>query len=98
MSKNGVLLATDCVHGSARPFGANSEYPPLGGDGVPTGWNVTADLGAEGVIEVAVTTRFVFEDNSLYLRVLSDVSGGIKGKTQRWSGTALNEQFTLVPK
>lgn len=96
IAKNGVILGVECIGATVRPYGANSEFPPLAGDGNPTGWIVTADLGGQGVFEAKLATRLeVAGYPALYSRVLSDVSGGFKGKTQ-YSGIGMNEQFTFA--
>lgn len=96
----GKIVAIDCNGPTtkARPFGKNAAYPPYAGGGVPTGWTVTAELGKEGTLEVKVTTKLVVaNEGGEYIRVLSDVSAGIKGEKARWTGSGINEAFALVP-
>ena len=101
VAKDGKILLGTCQPGSlkVRPWGKNSEYPPVPTTGVPEGLTVDFDLGAEGKLHANVTTKVVVipSDNFIYGRYVGPITGGIVGGEQYTSNT-MWEQFKYFPK
>ncbi|KAI9816472.1 MAG: hypothetical protein M1827_001604 [Pycnora praestabilis] len=96
-SLSGTILTASCTLAglSVRPFGANATYPPTPA-GNPTGFNISMDLGAEGILDFAVEVveTLVQAPGGLYTRWTGALSGGIEGR-EALEGFALFEQFRL---
>jgi len=96
VARDGVVLEASCAPGAAvaRPWGANSEYPPVLATGTPQGLAVEFDLGKNGTFVANFTTQLVVEKpvEGFYQRLIGPVSGGIKGG-QVYDGKALCEEF-----
>jgi hypothetical protein len=99
LAQNNKIIAASCSGLTARPYGANSTYPPLAGSGDPTGYNINLHLEEPTrTLEVKITRKLTLVSGSgLYSRYLSAVKAGFAGTTETWTGVAINEQFTLVP-
>ncbi|KAF2099636.1 hypothetical protein NA57DRAFT_55587 [Rhizodiscina lignyota] len=96
VAANGAIIVAEKGSNTVVPFGANDEFPPHAGDGDPTGFNITVDLGKEGILEATVTAEVVLaEVEGLFTRWISKAEGGIKGGTQ-YEGPAMNEEFRLT--
>jgi hypothetical protein len=96
VSKEGNLLEASCGNGSVlvRPYGKNDEYPPPVGGQPSDGLTATFDLGAEGTLQVNVTTQNVLVNLSNYRHCSGQASGGIVGGAQ-FKGVGLYETFML---
>ncbi|MCJ1473861.1 hypothetical protein MMC13_002514 [Lambiella insularis] len=94
---DGKILGAVCSNVSVRPTGANATYPPVIGVGSPQGFHIEIDLGAEGtmVLDAAATFHNVDQGGSYY-RSTGTLTGGIRGQ-QAFNGTALWEEFALLP-
>jgi hypothetical protein len=79
VAKEGQLLEASCARGAveARPYGANSEYPPPEGGAPPESLRVNFDLGREGVLVINVTTLDVLVDVPTYQRMTGRAVGGL---------------------
>ncbi|KAJ7609990.1 hypothetical protein DFH06DRAFT_1374747 [Mycena polygramma] len=83
-SKDNSILAASCQPGSirVRPTGKNSTYPPHISTGPPSGYNITLDMGREGLLEL----------NGRVTGVLK-AAGRV---VEEMAGVALFEQFALT--
>jgi hypothetical protein len=99
LSKDHKILTAKCSGITARPYGPNSTYPPHAGSVDPTGYNIDVYLGkAGGTLEVKLTRKLTVDSiPGLYSRFLSTVEAGFAGSKEKWTGVALNEEFTLAP-
>jgi len=102
-AKNDIALVTSCDLAGlrVRPTGENASYPPHSSTGKPSGYHITMDLGAEGVLDMNVSVVATLISIPIYARAVGHIRGSIRtaGKSGEaiMSGIALLEQFTLVP-
>lgn len=99
VAEDGAVLLAGCAGGAvtARPWGANDTYPPTATSGIMQGVEVTFDLGDGTTLSANVTTGTIVMDyeNSVYIRALGSVTGGIDGG-EVYEGRAMFEQFALT--
>lgn len=88
-----IVLEASCAKGavSARPYGANSVYPPPPGNPPPTGYNVQFDLGPLGKLNVQAAIATAQINEPVYGRYIGPLTATIGGKT--YTGTSLFEEF-----
>lgn len=91
---NGSIIASSCSGVRVRPWGHNSEYPPLATSGPPEGFYVQLDVGSGQVLEANVTGKLLTVPAVLYRRWVGSLTGGIRGSTV-YQGVALYEQFAI---
>ncbi|KAL9560687.1 hypothetical protein ACKAV7_015178 [Fusarium commune] len=94
ITKGGKVLAKSCADHSVtvRPWGKNSQYPPIPGMAGPSGFKIRYEM-ANGKEFIANFTRKAVQlDTPNYQRFTGPIIGGIEGKEQ-YKGMALCEQF-----
>ena len=97
MARGGKILGVVCTATTVRPTGANSTYPPTIGVGPPEGLHIEINLGSEGSMIVDAATTFnVVDAEGVYYRSTGTLTGGIEGQPS-FTGTALWEEFALLP-
>jgi hypothetical protein len=98
VAKDGRLITVSCAQDASvvRPWGANDAYPPTYSTGPPQGLAISFDLGAEGALELNVTSYLTVINVESYQRQLGSVKGGLKGCKEEYEGKALYEQFKLI--
>jgi len=98
VAKNGKILLTSCNSDiSIIPVG--SSFPPTVTSTLPTGFQLTINLGSRGTLDVQIKDLFVItQGEAVYFRWTGSVKGGIQGSGQKmYDGIALLEQFTVIP-
>ncbi|KAJ6513052.1 hypothetical protein C8R45DRAFT_333173 [Mycena sanguinolenta] len=101
VGKGNTPLVTSCALASqkVRPFGNNATFPPTSTTPKPTGYHITMDLGAEGVLDMDVSVVNQMFDLTEYMRAIGYINGTItprKGTPgPSMGGVALLEQFAL---
>lgn len=99
VAENGTALLASCIEEAvtARPWGFNDTYPPTATSGIMQGIEVTFDLSDGTKLSANVTTGTIVMDyeNSVYIRALGSVTGGINGGAL-YEGRAMFEQFALT--
>lgn len=95
--EDGSVIEASCASQAvvARPWGANSTYPPTLTTGPMQGLEVEFDLGNGTTLVANVTTGTTLIDNTGYYRALGTVEGGIQGG-ESYTGRALFEEFKLT--
>lgn len=95
--ENGVVLEASCTSQAvvARPWGANSTYPPTLTTGPMQGMKLDFDLGDGRVLVANVTTGTLLVETTGYIRMIGTVEGGLEGE-DLCTGRALFEQFALI--
>ncbi|MCJ1420335.1 hypothetical protein MMC32_006692 [Xylographa parallela] len=97
VARGGKILGVVCTATTVRPTGANSTYPPTIGVGPPEGLHIEINLGSEGSMIVDAATTFnVVDAEGVYYRSTGTLTGGIEGQPS-FTGTALWEEFALLP-
>lgn len=100
VAKHGRVILGSCAGDAVvvRPWGANGDFPPTIGTGVPQGLEVVFDLGHGKTFLVNVTTTAVVLDVGAYQRTLGTVTGGLGGcDGKTYTGASLFEEFKLTP-
>lgn len=94
ITKDGEIFVQSCEQDSivVRPWGENSEYPPPRGSGVPGGYSLRYDLGADGIFVANFTSEALNFGSPVYGRYVGSIVGGMEGGEQ-FEGKALCEQF-----
>ena len=95
-SLNGSIVASSCSGIKVRPWGENSQYPPVITSGNPQGFYIELDLESGGVLEVNVKSTLVIADVVLYTRWIGTMSGGTQGSSVVYQGVALYEEFKVT--
>ncbi|KAL4957742.1 hypothetical protein BDW69DRAFT_155514 [Aspergillus filifer] len=87
------VIVSQCEGIHIRPYGENSEYPPLRTSGNPTGYrmNVTTP---EGLMELQAERIYVTVNFDFYRRFTGTYTGTLNGEPLP-DGVALWEQFSL---
>jgi hypothetical protein len=88
-----LVLEASCAKGavSARPYGANSAYPPPPGNPPPTGFNLVFDLGIIGKLNVQAAIQTAQINEPVYGRYLGPLTATLGPLT--YTGKALFEEF-----
>lgn len=96
---NGTILLSSCATDAVtvRPWGANDTYPPTTTSGIMQGVEVVFSLDDGTTLSANVTTGTIVMDysNSVYIRALGEVVGGLEGG-ETLEGRAMFEQFALT--
>lgn len=104
-AKDGEIVVASCASDSirVRPTlgGINATYPPHLSTPNPSGYTVTLDLGAEGVLDmnVSVSAPLFLPPIDQYTRSVGNITGRlVTGGTpgELMSGIALFEQFKMT--
>lgn len=99
VAEDGNILPTSCTENAVtvRPWGANDTYPPTPSSGIMQGLEVTFSLDNGTTLSANVTrgTIVMDYDDSVYIRALASVSGGIDGG-ETYEGRGIFEQFALT--
>ncbi|KAF7374730.1 hypothetical protein MSAN_00358300 [Mycena sanguinolenta] len=101
VGKGDTALVTSCDLASqqVRPTGNNATFPPTSSSPKPSGYHITMDLGAEGVLDMNVSVVNQMFDLTEYMRAIAYINGTITppgGKPgPSMGGPALLEQFAL---
>lgn len=95
---DGEVLLSSCDEGvvTVRPWGANSTYPPTVSSGMMEGVEVVFELegGERLVANVTRGTTVMDYLDSVYIRALGSVTGGLEGG-EELVGRGVFEQFAL---
>jgi hypothetical protein len=75
-----------------RPFGANSEYPPVSAADLPTGYTLEADTDKGRFVANMTVRSVITREGAQFSRFFGPIVGGLEGK-QVMNGTAYFEQF-----
>ena len=105
VAKDGKMLLGSCEPGIvvARPWGANSDFPPKIGTPPMQGMEVQFDLGRGRSFWANVTTTGVVspDGGGVYFRTRGTVTGGLGGRgcrdSRTYEGVSLFEEFKLTP-
>lgn len=96
---DGEVLLSSCDAGAVtvRPWGANDTYPPTVASGLMQGLDVVFDLGGGETLVANVTRGTIVMDymDSVYIRALGSVTGGLEGG-EVFEGRGVFEQFALT--
>lgn len=96
---NGTVLSSSCGTDAVtvRPWGANDTYPPTATSGIMQGIEVVFELDDGTTLSANVTTGTIVMDydDSVYIRALGSVVGGLEGG-ESYEGRAMFEQFALT--
>ncbi|ROV86957.1 hypothetical protein VSDG_10116 [Cytospora chrysosperma] len=97
VAENGVVLEASCTSQAvvARPWGANSTYPPTVTTGPMQGLEINFDLGDGKTLVANVTTGTILIETTGYIRTIGTVEGGFEGE-DLYTGRALFEEFALI--
>ncbi|ROV95955.1 hypothetical protein VMCG_07980 [Cytospora schulzeri] len=97
VAEDGEVLGASCASQAvvARPWGANSTYPPTVTTGPMEGLEIKFDLGDGRTLVANVTTGTVLIEAAGYIRTIGTVEGGIEGG-ESYTGRALFEEFALI--
>lgn len=99
VAADGDVEIASCADGvvTLRPWGANDTYPPTATSGIMQGLEAVFDLGDGSELAANVTRGTIVMDysNSVYIRALGTVTGGIVGGETYTDGRAMFEQFAL---
>lgn len=99
VAQDGEVLLSSCVEDAvtARPWGANDTYPPTATSGIMEGMEISFALADGSSLVANVTTGTIVMDysNSVYIRALGEVTGGLVGG-DALEGRAMFEQFALT--
>lgn len=95
--ENGEVLEASCTSQAvvARPWGANSTYPPTVTTGPMEGLGIEFDLGDGRTLVANVTTGTILIETAGYIRTIGTVEGGFEGEAS-YTGRALFEEFALI--
>ncbi|KAJ6502374.1 hypothetical protein C8R45DRAFT_1051388 [Mycena sanguinolenta] len=103
VAKDDAVLINSCdlARSQVRPTGVNATYPPHVSAGKPSGYHITMDLGAEGVLDMNVSVVAPLISIPQYMRAVGYIHGSItphRGPAGPiMGGVTLLEQFTLEP-
>ncbi|RKL26372.1 hypothetical protein BFJ72_g13768 [Fusarium proliferatum] len=94
ITKGDKVLTQSCACHSVtvRPWGKNSQYPPIPGLAGPSGFNIRYDMGNGKAFTANFTHGATQLDTANYQRFTGPITGGIEGK-KKHKGMALCEQF-----
>jgi hypothetical protein len=98
VAKEGQVLGISCAPRalSVRPWGANSEYPPVASTGLMQGLYARYQLDDGSILGVNITTgTVVFYSAGFSARMLGTLEGGIEGLNETFRGVALYELLKL---
>jgi len=99
VSKDHKIIVSSCAAGSikVRPTGSNNQYPPTLSSGLPSGFNITIDLGHKGTmdVQVAVGAIALSAPGDLYTEWVGTLTGSVNGGSEL-SGVASLEMFKLT--
>ncbi|KAJ7689381.1 hypothetical protein B0H17DRAFT_1066380 [Mycena rosella] len=99
VAKDKTILAASCDLRNirVRPSGENATYPPGNDTGFPSGYHITLDLGAEGVLEMDASVVASLMSAPSYGRFVGNLTGSVTpvrgAGGYLMSGVALFEQF-----
>jgi hypothetical protein len=93
VSKRGKWHSAQCGNIIVRPTGQNDTYPPTPTSGAPSGFNMTIDLGYEGILVAEVVNDLRIVDLPFYRRNTGRITGSLCGK--EYEGAALYEELGL---
>jgi len=96
VTKDGKIIEGSCADKAvvARPWGKNSQYPPVPETGAPEGFSLTFDLGKGETFTANVTIGVKTFDFGYYQRFIGDIQGG-PSCGGHFEGRTLLEQFKL---
>lgn len=96
VAEGGKILSASCALNSVmvRPWGGDSTYPPVLGQGDPKGFEVTFSV-EDHVMRINVTSSLVVAgDPGVYTRFIGSSRGGFVGG-EVFEGVALFEEFKV---
>lgn len=99
VARDGDVLLSSCAAGAVtvRPWGANDTYPPTVSSGLMQGLEVVFALDDGETLVANVTRGTIVMDymDSVYIRALGSVTGGLEGG-EVLEGRGVFEQFGLT--
>ncbi|KAL3459317.1 hypothetical protein BJX64DRAFT_205421 [Aspergillus heterothallicus] len=97
VARGNEVIAAQCSGITVRPYGENSEYPPLLTTGHPTGFNITIALPLEGKLLSFLATGEHYISGGPGRHVYTRWSGSLQGNIdgEDLSGETIFEQFKL---
>lgn len=101
VTKDGKVLESSCKKNAvvARPWGENSDYPPLATTPAPQGLEVVFDLGDNRTLVANVTTGLVVIDAGVYVRAQGTIKATIEGRRghrETYEGRVFWEEFKFA--
>ena len=93
VAKHGKVLMSSCASQAvlARPWGANSTYPPLITTGPVEGLNLVFDLGGKKLVANVTSGPTVVNTEGSYMRILGTIRGGMEH--EHYEGRVLFEEL-----